>query len=117
MAIFSCGESSQKSNQIIGVYDMKVELNLKEGADKKGSDFVTGALAMAEIEMRFTEDSIYYTMSMGAMRKTTPWKIEYIEDSLKIIKENKTESYFINKSSSKIELISAEQKLILSKKD
>ena len=96
---------------------MKVELNLKEGADKKGSDFVTGALAMAEIEMRFTEDSIYYTMSMGAMRKTTPWKIEYIEDSLKIIKENKTESYFINKSSSKIELISAEQKLILSKKD
>jgi hypothetical protein len=33
IAIFSCGESSQKSNQIIGVYDMKVELNVAELED------------------------------------------------------------------------------------
>ncbi len=94
-----------------------MELNVAEGADKKGSDFVTGVLSTAEIEMKFTEDSIYYTISMGAITKTTPWKIEYIEDSLKLIKKDNIESYFINESSSKIELISAEQKWILSKKD
>jgi len=112
--IFSCGESSNKSSLIAGVYDAKVEL---KSATDDATNFATGMLAMAEIEMKFTADSLYYTMSMGAITKTTPWLVEYNGDSLKIIKKDKTESYFINNlSASKIELIAAEQKLILTKK-